>query len=326
MEKRISIIIPFYNAEKSLQHCLNSIINQQYSNYELILINDGSTDSSLEIAKKYAKINKNIVVIDKENTGVSDSRNIGLEKSNGTLIYFMDSDDIISPNLLTIINNNFDENVDMLNFDYIKIKNYSFLFKQEDNYLISYETNDDCIYNILNENNGFIWNKVYRENIIKKNKLKFDVNLSICEDLLFNVQYLNLVKNTKKINYVGYGYYQSENSSYNKKNNLKWFTIIDAIDKVSDIVKTNFTSRKLNAIVLYILTYYKIEASARNSINDVKYEKIKLIKKNNFSLLVKTIFNINIDLKKKIKLLIFWILPKETMKYKKIKLKNEGNI
>jgi glycosyltransferase involved in cell wall biosynthesis len=88
-----SIIVPVYNVEDYLSKCLDSILEQRYSNYELILINDGSTDSSLEICKKYQKIYSQIILIDKKNGGLSDARNTGLRESKGDYIIFTDSDD-----------------------------------------------------------------------------------------------------------------------------------------------------------------------------------------------------------------------------------------
>lgn len=90
---KVSIIVPCYNAEKYLKKCLDSIINQTYSNIEIILVNDGSKDNTLKILSDYEKKDNRIIVIDKENTGVSDSRNIGVEKATGKYIMFSDSDD-----------------------------------------------------------------------------------------------------------------------------------------------------------------------------------------------------------------------------------------
>src|SRR5690606_32725285 len=93
---KISIIIPIYNASAFLEKCIDSVINQSYDNLEIILINDGSTDSSLDICKKYANSDDRIKLINKENGGVSSARNMGLEVVTGDYIGFVDSDDYIS--------------------------------------------------------------------------------------------------------------------------------------------------------------------------------------------------------------------------------------
>ena len=95
MSNQISIIVPIYNTEKYLERCLQSILNQSYRNIEIILVNDGSDDNSLAICNKYKDKEKRIIVIDKKHTGVADTRNIGLKKSSGNYIGFVDSDDYI---------------------------------------------------------------------------------------------------------------------------------------------------------------------------------------------------------------------------------------
>ena len=95
MEELVSIILPIYNAEKYLERCLESIITQTYANIEIILINDGSTDNSINIIKEYAIKDSRIIIIDKENEGVSVARNIGILKARGKYICFVDADDYI---------------------------------------------------------------------------------------------------------------------------------------------------------------------------------------------------------------------------------------
>ena len=97
----ISVIIPVYNSSKYLNKCLDSLVDQKYNNYEVILINDGSTDNSLEICLQYANNYNNFQVFSKENGGVSSARNYGLNKANGKWIVFVDSDDFVKPNYLS---------------------------------------------------------------------------------------------------------------------------------------------------------------------------------------------------------------------------------
>lgn len=104
-EKLISVISPVYNAEKYLEECLNSIINQSYRNLEIILVNDGSTDNSLAICEKYAEKDERIKVVTKENGGASSSRNYGLDISKGEFVYFIDSDDWIDLDTIRLLYN-----------------------------------------------------------------------------------------------------------------------------------------------------------------------------------------------------------------------------
>lgn len=95
MNPLISVIVPVFNAQNTLNRCVNSILNQTFRNWELLLIDDGSTDKSCEICNQYAAIDKRIKVFHKENGGVSSARNIGLDNANGDWITFVDSDDFI---------------------------------------------------------------------------------------------------------------------------------------------------------------------------------------------------------------------------------------
>ena len=101
----ISIIVPVYNAEKWIDRCIKSLIKQTYDDIEIILVNDGSTDTSLSVCKKYADIDKRIVVIDKKNSGVSATRNIGIEIAKGEYIQFVDSDDYIDEKMCEMLVN-----------------------------------------------------------------------------------------------------------------------------------------------------------------------------------------------------------------------------
>ena len=99
-EELISVIVPIYNGEKYLAECVYSIINQTYKNIEILLMNDGSTDSSLSLCENFAKEDNRIRVINKKNTGVSDTRNKGVEMSNGKYILFVDCDDYLEKNMV----------------------------------------------------------------------------------------------------------------------------------------------------------------------------------------------------------------------------------
>ena len=119
MKDKVSIIVPVYNNEKFLEKCLDSIINQSYKNLEILLINDGSKDNSLKIMRQYAKKDKRIIIIDKENEGVSKARNDGIRASSGEYITFVDSDDYIEFNEIEEMYKAIKENnVDMVRTNY----------------------------------------------------------------------------------------------------------------------------------------------------------------------------------------------------------------
>ena len=119
METLVSVIVPVYNTEKYLEYCINSILKQTHRNIEIILVDDGSTDKSLSICNQYKKIDERINVISKQNTGVSDSRNIGVNNAKGEYILFVDSDDLLVPHTLpSLIISAMDSRTDILIADY----------------------------------------------------------------------------------------------------------------------------------------------------------------------------------------------------------------
>ena len=110
MEKLISIIVPVYNSEKYLEKCISSILNQTYKNIEIIIVDDGSKDKSVEICDNFSKNNKNIKVFHKKNEGVSIARNYGISKAKGDYILFIDSDDTIAKEMIYSLYNNLVDN------------------------------------------------------------------------------------------------------------------------------------------------------------------------------------------------------------------------
>ena len=123
MDIYFSIIIPCYNAEKYLKRCLNSILNQNYKYFEIIIINDGSTDNSLEIIKEYSEKFQNIKYINQRNQGVAIARNVGINLVQGEKFVFIDADDYISSNYLWYLNEAFkNKNIFALNLNQLTVK------------------------------------------------------------------------------------------------------------------------------------------------------------------------------------------------------------
>lgn len=193
MDEKISIIVPIYNAEKWLEKCVNSIIEQSYSNIEILLMNDGSTDKSLEICKKFENIDNRIRVIDKENEGVSKTRNLGIEKATGQYIKFVDSDDWLEKNTCEeLIKTIKEEKTDLVICGLNIYKNNKLLRTPHlEKRIVEIKKSIkefEYIYKVF----ASPCNKLYRKDKIVEN---FRVDLDIGEDLLFNIKYLeNLEK------------------------------------------------------------------------------------------------------------------------------------
>lgn len=177
---KISLIVPVYNAEKYLNRCLDSILTQTYKDFELLLIDDGSTDKSSEICDEYAGKDDRVKVFHKENGGVSSSRTLGLVKAVGQYIAFVDSDDWIEKkcledNLLIAENTH----ADMVISDFF-IDNKDNEMKKQQWY------NGDLVNDIFSDNIvGSLWNKFLKADVIRRSGVSFTYNLNFCEDVTF---------------------------------------------------------------------------------------------------------------------------------------------
>ena len=188
---KYSIVVPVYNMEKYVEACIKSILAQTFQDFELLLINDGSTDNSYQICLNYSKIDSRVKAIDKVNGGVSSARNLGVDLSQGEYILFVDSDDSILPNLLeTIEKVNKKGEYDLVVFGAIEnwFRGDVLLKKQNasDVKSICYKKglkNENWNYIYKSINMASIWNKVYKSKIIKNNNLKFSTNCVIFIDL-----------------------------------------------------------------------------------------------------------------------------------------------
>lgn len=189
---QISIIIPIYNAEKTLVTCIQKIIEQTYSNWELLLINDGSKDRSLEICLKVQQIDVRIKTIDQPNGGASSARNAGLKAATGEWITFCDSDDYVGPYWLQNFVDMIQQNPDNQTLFIQKIN----IYKQGIFDSIYYEQAQGIMdkSTFLSGHFGFVWNKIFKREIISNQHITFDTQVKLFEDELFVLTYLSHIK------------------------------------------------------------------------------------------------------------------------------------
>lgn len=236
MEKLVSIIVPIYNAEHYLVQCLDSIINQTYRNLEIILIDDGSIDNSLSICNLYASIDERIIVVHKENGGVSSARNHGIIKSKGYYILFVDSDDTIERTYvedLVIVNE--DDSYDLIICGFKEVytyKNLSRINLISEN--LSGNIKDD--YYKLNDFCKSPYVKLYKAEIIRNKNILFPLTIRIGEDQVFNHLYLHYVTKYNFVNKSLYNYYIRESFSLSKACSKKDFN--DTIHRLE--IEKNF--------------------------------------------------------------------------------------
>ena len=210
---KISIIVPLYKAERYLRRCVESIIHQTYTDWELLLIDDGSPDGSGRICDEYADGDARIRVFHKENGGVSSARNLGLENVHGEYVTFVDSDDMIDTRTLDICISQCELfGLDMLQFSFSR--NVADLGSAE-NFEPGIFTNQEYVKktNLLK----CVWGTVVRSNILHRNHIKFDEEMKLAEDQLFVFSCIEQSKKIMRIPNVLYYYYDNPSSATNNE-------------------------------------------------------------------------------------------------------------
>ena len=201
---KISIIVPIYNVEKYLTNCIDSILNQTFKDFELILVNDGSTDNSFEICKHYKDIDDRICIIDKKNGGLSSARNAGLDIAKGEYIGFVDSDDYIHPQMYELLYNQIIKNkADISMCEFKKVSEFN---KKElsDKVILNQEVeilnNKEAVFK-LGENGSVTYviacNKLYKKSLFNNIKFKEGIiheDEYIIHRLLYQVKTLVYIK------------------------------------------------------------------------------------------------------------------------------------
>lgn len=190
-KSNVSIVMPVYNEEAVLQRAISSIIDQKYINWELIIVDDGSKDKSLEIAKEFEKKDKRIKVLHQENRGVSEARNYGLTMASGEWIWFVDSDDQVSEDFLEkVFSKPISSKIDLIVGNFDKVSGDS----NDGEEVKLFETGEFIDiselfmkYQYVNGFWGYLWNKLIRRSLIEHNKFFFQKGLSLAEDLKFMI-------------------------------------------------------------------------------------------------------------------------------------------
>lgn len=276
MEK-ISVVVPVYNVEEFLESCIKSILAQTYKNLEILLLDDGSTDSSGKVCDEYAKKDNRIKVIHKKNEGISATRNLGIKISTGEYLVFIDSDDYITKDFCEILYNNLkNTNSDISIVSYCVVdENKKVIYDAakktglQDDQIVIYKSSA-IIKELLKQKTikNFVWNKLFRKSVI----CKFDVG-KIYEDISFSIDVFSkaskvVYQNTNCYNYA------KRNSSITAtitENNLKQFS--NAIGQ--RYKKINEYYPKLSKYNIYALLESTLALSTKNAMLNRKYKKIE---------------------------------------------------
>ena len=271
-EDKISVIIPAYNAEKTIRKCLESICNQTYSNLEIIIVNDGSNDETLKIANEFKEKDSRIIVITKENGGVSSSRNKGICRSTGKYISFVDSDDYLDLDYIATLYKNI-YSCDMVMCGYTEIGQDIRSVKPKSK--LYEKRNFGCVLDKYYHNNIINppWNKLFkREYLIG---LKFDESISLGEDLLLNAEYLYKISSLKVIYYSGYNYIIGGPSLTRSYKIEKFDVIIELHNRLRSYFNSESNKKTLASVLIrnvcgQFRRYFKV-----NSIS--KEDKLKFV-------------------------------------------------
>lgn len=309
---KLSIIVPIYNVEKYLEKCVNSILAQTFTDFELILVNDGSLDDCLTICNTYANIDKRVKVINKENGGLSSARNAGLKLAKGDYIAFVDSDDFIHKEMYQILYSYGIKNSSTLVIcDYMDVEedrmydtNYSIQNFKEENY-----TNIEAL-SQLYSNKGVMFvvacNKIFKKDLFYN--LRFEEG-KIHEDEFIAAKILFACSKVTYLPINLYFYLQRSNGIVRSPFNIRKLDAVEAykerIDFFRNIKQTELTKKaEYNYITLFFLYYFKTKKEVPNS-----KKRLKNIKKDFCGNLGAFIKNPYFIWKEKISWILFAINP-----------------
>ena len=232
----LSIIIPLYNAEDTIRRCVDSVVRQDLTNYEVLLIDDGSTDASGQICDEYAAKDSRFKVFHKENGGVSNARNEGLKHACGEWIYFVDADDCVESHALNTLLSHTSRKIDLVMCGYSVIDDFGNTIYAPQNRLVNEITYIDALHEMFVPTNkryeGYLWCKLFRTSVIKDSALRFNEKIFFNEDRLFIVQFL--CKSQKGVYYDSspvYKYFERKTGameSLKSSYNIKFATDFDA--------------------------------------------------------------------------------------------------
>lgn len=334
---KVSVIVPVYNVEKYLYRCIDSLINQTFKDIEIIAVNDGSTDNSLNILNEYCEKDNRVRVINRQNSGVSESRNKGIENSTGDYILFVDSDDWIDEDMIKQMyyhGKSSDSDIVMCSymrefenhskeklFDLVDITVYEDDDVKKLNRQIIGPINKELSSGEGIDSLGTIWAKLYKSDLIKKSGNKFiDLReIGSAEDTLFNIF---ILKHANRITFINKPYYhywkgneESLTSGYNPNLIKQWESLFKYIENFikENNLGSDFHEALNNRIAMSMLGLGLNECNKKNKLSTIKKVKnLSLILNND--LISKSYKNFDVN-KFPIHWRLFYIFNKNKMAF-----------
>lgn len=297
---QISVIVPVYNVEQYLMRCINSILNQTFTDFELILVDDGSSDNCPSICDEFARKDKRVKTIHKENGGLSSARNAGIDLAEGEYISFIDSDDWIEREMLQVLYElAISKEADVVECAYKRVKEEKIYRKSCKNMpLIVERSGEDAIVALYSGEGASIaaWNKLYKRQIF--NNLRFPMGMNF-EDSYLMPQIVYIANKVIYTNYVGYYYYQRCGSITKSEFTLKDIDKIVAYNGVRNFLMKNGLTRAqmYNDATLSFIMINNIEKLKKSKID---YDLVKVLLKDFDELFLEFLKNPVLNWKSKI--------------------------
>lgn len=295
-EELVSVIIPAYNVDEYLKECVQSLLCQTYTNYEVIIIDDGSKDNTYAIGKHFVSENEKVKLFRQENKGVSIARNVGMQKAKGDFYIFVDADDVVAPQYIeTLVACVKKAELGVVGFT-SKRENFATDIKRN----VSYDSASNMTENILCGTNydGYLWNKIFQRKIIENNELQFRENIVVWEDLLFVLEYLKKCNQILISNDKLYYYRHREGSAVNNTRIDKYRSKYEVMAEIKkqDFSCTKYGNKRIGLLYYETMFSYLNQIFVRKiKLNEVveilsKVDVVELLKQRNIKLLLKFLY------------------------------------
>ena len=288
IEEKISVIVPVYNVEAYLEKCVESILRQTYTNLEILLINDGSTDNSGDLCDQLALIDQRIRVIHKENGGLSDARNTGIEEASSDLIGFVDSDDYIDEDMYETLYRQMLESKAELSM----CGHYDVYHQNPEKQVVAIQTwvltPEEAIRMVMEAKILSVTavNKLYKKELF--DQLRFEMG-KIAEDAFIMIRLIHQCSKVVATNEKKYYYVHRENSITTQKFSLKFLNVIEAYEQNANIIRENYpkltdvATMRLNWAYFYILDRLLVDSEFEDKA--LENRLLAFLKKNTVSIL-----------------------------------------
>ncbi|MGH4052365.1 MAG: glycosyltransferase family 2 protein [Clostridium sp.] len=266
----VSVVIPVYNKENKIRETFQSIVNQTYKNYEIVIIDDGSKDRGIEIIRELLSLNNSIKykIIIQKNSGVSIARNKGIENSSGEYIFFIDGDDIIKPECLeTLVNNMIHNKSDMSVCGFKVMENNKVVNQLYTKGICIHDMKDYLKMFIMGKTYIYMGNALYKRKIIIDNNIEFDNKYKYNEDQIFAYKYIISCRNIVQDNGIYFIYFRGKDSATMKAVDERYSNINIFLDFIKYLGNDKFS--EINDTITKLIYNYKIPVSILNACYDL---------------------------------------------------------